>query len=372
MSHYTVLVIPEGTQSPRRFRVAHKALRRWMWVCGIGAALLLAVCADYVRVRFNVVELGQLRLETQAQRTHIDALSTTLTDVEGRLTELGELERKVRMIADLPPAVAGRTDGIIAVGGGNERRVEEPGESGEIGDAAATAVPTGNAASQGGTDGETSALEAPADPSGATERGAADGSPATTAPDAAAATLESRAAVLREKGTRLSARAAERQASFADLVGQLDSKRQLLASTPSIWPAQGWLTSRFGRRVSPFTGRRQLHAGIDIAAAPGTEIIAPARGRVVFAGYKGHMGRTIILDHGFRMRTTFGHARDLHGSECCLLEEGKGAQACVSTAHLFLRYVFLPQQGWEERAAAAAAVPWVSRRWTIRPCRPGT
>jgi murein DD-endopeptidase MepM/ murein hydrolase activator NlpD len=306
MSHYTVLVIPEGTQSPRRFRVAQKALRRSVWALGIGAALLLAVCADYVRVRFDVVELDSLRAETTAQRTQLDALSTTLSGVEGRLTQLGEFEQKVRMIADLPPAVAGRSDGIVAVGGGSERLVQEP-------DSAEPAVDelSSNAASQGGE---------------------ADVVPTTDAPAAThPATIESRAAALRARGEDLRARADEQEASFADLLSRLDGKRRLLASTPSIWPAEGWLTSRYGHRVSPFTGRRQLHAGIDIAAAPGTPIIAPARGRVVFSGYKGHMGRTVVLDHGFRMRTTFGHAKELNVRPGQEVERGQRIASIGST-----------------------------------------
>ena len=60
-------------------------------------------------------------------------------------------------------------------------------------------------------------------------------------------------------------------------------------------------------RTSPFTGRRQFHKGIDIAADFGTPIVAPAAGRVVFAGRKGAMGRTVILEHGWGLRTTYGH-----------------------------------------------------------------
>jgi murein DD-endopeptidase MepM/ murein hydrolase activator NlpD len=323
MSHYTVLVISEGTQSPRRFRVAQKALRRSVWALGIGAALLLAVCADYVRVRFDVVELDSLRAETTAQRTQLDALSTTLSGVEGRLTQLGEFEQKVRMIADLPPAVAGRSDGIVAVGGGSERLVQEP-------DSAEPAVDelSSNAASQGGEADVVPTTDAPA---ATHEPGTASESPAQAPAEAKPATIESRAAALRARGEDLRARADEQEASFADLLSRLDGKRRLLASTPSIWPAEGWLTSRYGHRVSPFTGRRQLHAGIDIAAAPGTPIIAPARGRVVFSGYKGHMGRTVVLDHGFRMRTTFGHAKELNVRPGQEVERGQRIASIGST-----------------------------------------
>ena len=79
----------------------------------------------------------------------------------------------------------------------------------------------------------------------------------------------------------------------------------------SIWPSKGWVTSGYGYRTSPFTGRRQFHSGIDVAGRPGTPVVAPARGRVVFTGKKGHLGKTLILDHGYGVRTTYGHNREI-------------------------------------------------------------
>jgi murein DD-endopeptidase MepM/ murein hydrolase activator NlpD len=88
---------------------------------------------------------------------------------------------------------------------------------------------------------------------------------------------------------------------------RLEDKHQRLESSPAIWPARGWLTSRFGDRISPFTGRRQFHAGIDIASGFGTDVIAPARGRVEFVGAKGPLGNLVVLDHGYGIRTQYGH-----------------------------------------------------------------
>jgi len=84
------------------------------------------------------------------------------------------------------------------------------------------------------------------------------------------------------------------------------------ASTPSIWPVKGSITSRFGPRVSPFTGKKALHAGIDIGARRGTEIRSPASGKVVVAAYDGRMGKFIRIDHGYGMETTYGHLSKIH------------------------------------------------------------
>jgi murein DD-endopeptidase MepM/ murein hydrolase activator NlpD len=71
------------------------------------------------------------------------------------------------------------------------------------------------------------------------------------------------------------------------------------------------MTSRFGYRKSPFTGRRELHKGLDIASRKGTPILATANGVVTFAGKKGLLGLTIVIDHGHGMKTRYGHNHKL-------------------------------------------------------------
>jgi murein DD-endopeptidase MepM/ murein hydrolase activator NlpD len=101
------------------------------------------------------------------------------------------------------------------------------------------------------------------------------------------------------------------QSSFTTLFSQLEGKRNLLAATPSIRPVKGWVSSRFGYRESPFTGRREFHRGLDIANRSGTPIIAPADGLVTFAGKKGLMGNMVTIDHGFGMVTRYGHLKKI-------------------------------------------------------------
>ena len=83
-------------------------------------------------------------------------------------------------------------------------------------------------------------------------------------------------------------------------------------ATPSIWPTKGRITSRFGPRVSPFTGKKALHAGIDIGAPAGTEVRSPASGKVVVAAYDGRMGKFIRIDHGYGIETTYGHLSKIY------------------------------------------------------------
>jgi murein DD-endopeptidase MepM/ murein hydrolase activator NlpD len=81
----------------------------------------------------------------------------------------------------------------------------------------------------------------------------------------------------------------------------------MLASTPSVWPARGWVSSGFGKRTSPFTGLSERHAGIDIANRTGTAVLASADGIVVYSSRNGSLGKTIKVKHGYGLKTNYGH-----------------------------------------------------------------
>ena len=98
--------------------------------------------------------------------------------------------------------------------------------------------------------------------------------------------------------------------------------REQVETTPSILPLRGEdfvLTSPFGTRTSPFTKKIDFHAGIDLAAAVGTPIYAPAGGVVAFAGRypQGRSvgwwryGNLVALRHGERFITLFGHCDEI-------------------------------------------------------------
>ncbi len=94
---------------------------------------------------------------------------------------------------------------------------------------------------------------------------------------------------------------------FSNLLKYLEDQKNLLASTPAIRPTVGWVSSKFGYRVSPFTGKRTFHKGLDIANRKGTPIIATANGIISQAGRKGFLGKLITIDHGHGIVTRYGH-----------------------------------------------------------------
>ncbi len=103
-----------------------------------------------------------------------------------------------------------------------------------------------------------------------------------------------------------------REQGVLELWESLSERQNLLAATPSIKPVRGWFTSKFGYRISPFTSKPVMHAGLDVAAAPGSPIYAPADGVVSFAGYDPGYGKLVSIDHGYGVVTRFGHTSQIY------------------------------------------------------------
>ena len=80
-----------------------------------------------------------------------------------------------------------------------------------------------------------------------------------------------------------------------------------LASVPDLHPVNGYQSSAFGHRKSPFDKTWMFHKGMDIAAPTGSEIRATGNGIVKYASYSPTYGRFIIIDHGFGIETKYAH-----------------------------------------------------------------
>ncbi len=94
----------------------------------------------------------------------------------------------------------------------------------------------------------------------------------------------------------------------------LEKRKEILTATPSMWPVykkSGYITSKFGKRFDPISGRIGMHRGIDIACFPGEKIVATAPGMVVFAGWHSAYGRKIVIRHKYGFKTAYAHNRKL-------------------------------------------------------------
>lgn len=106
----------------------------------------------------------------------------------------------------------------------------------------------------------------------------------------------------------LIARASNLARSFSVVSDTLQRNYDRFASTPSILPTAGWLSSQFtASRFHPILHENRPHEGIDVTAPTGTPIVAPAAGTVVFAGSDKGYGLSVEIDHGNGIRTRFAH-----------------------------------------------------------------
>ncbi|MCW8924798.1 MAG: M23 family metallopeptidase [Xanthomonadales bacterium] len=82
--------------------------------------------------------------------------------------------------------------------------------------------------------------------------------------------------------------------------------------TPAGWPvSSGWISSGFGERNDPFTGKRAQHEGLDFAGVKGSEILGVASGVVTWSGNKQGYGKLLEIDHGNGYVTRYAHNDEL-------------------------------------------------------------
>ena len=82
--------------------------------------------------------------------------------------------------------------------------------------------------------------------------------------------------------------------------------------TPAGWPvSSGWISSGFGERNDPFTGKKARHNGLDFAGIKGSEVVAVASGAVIWSGARQGYGKLLEIDHGNGYVTRYAHNDEL-------------------------------------------------------------
>jgi murein DD-endopeptidase MepM/ murein hydrolase activator NlpD len=243
---YTVLVVPDASSQIRTLHVPRLLLIFLSVLASLGFAAFLFLFYQSLSLNSHMLELRRLRAAVAQQ----SQLQEKIDRLEGEMGRIREFDTQLRLVAGLDMKAG---DGPwVGVGG-------EEGVSSRSLVAAASAH-------------ETPSFEG-----------------------------------LARELDRLGREITDRSQSFQELIEQLESKRSVLASTPTIWPVQGWLTAGFGHRRSPFTGQRQMHEGVDISNTVGTPIVAPANGVVSYVGPLGGFGNVISIDHGHNISTFYAH-----------------------------------------------------------------
>ena len=260
MSNKISFLMLSNTGSTRQATFSLRLLRFLGVLFTACLVLLTYVIYDYSslkktfpRHRELQIKMSQQSDEIAGQRTQIQKFADEITALKSKLITLNDFERKIRIIANIDKA----TDqgSLFGVGG-------------SIPDDLDTKIPLNEK-------------------------------------------HNSLMREMHEQTRQLGLASSRQQEELESLFNFLQDQRNLLSSTPAIRPTNGWPTSGFGYRKSPFTGLREFHKGLDIATRMGTPVIATADGIVSFTGTKGLLGKIVTIDHGHGVVTRYGHLKKI-------------------------------------------------------------
>ncbi len=246
----TFIVLPSDSSKSKKIKVSQNLFRAG----SVAFAVFLVICAyvvvDYGTMKLQVRDHGELRKENTSQKIELQALSSRVNDVETRMAKLKTFDKKLRILANIETPVETVDQGLTGMGG--------------------------------------------------------------PAPDQAFfLSVEEKKKILienmRSDISSLEGETRLQERSFTELQEHLLSQSSILASTPSIMPARGWVTSTFGKRKDPFTGRKHKHKGVDVANRIGTPILAPADGIITRVARLPQFGKMVEINHGYGTKTRYGH-----------------------------------------------------------------
>jgi murein DD-endopeptidase MepM/ murein hydrolase activator NlpD len=245
----TIIFLPGGSSKVRKINFPNRLIPLLSLFIIVAIAFFGLLVNDYRKIKSQIPELQHLKKESKIQKTQLIALCKEIKQSNQKIAALQEFDHKLRIMTNLPPS--GEQDQFLGVGGSNM---------------------------------------------------------STLKPDYQLEDVHSGLIHQMHKAIDgLSTEIAMTALSQNELSQFLKEQKSLLACTPSLAPTNGWYSSGFGYRISPFTNQREFHKGLDIATRIGTPIIAPADGLVISVGREGNYGRMIAINHGYNMKTRYGH-----------------------------------------------------------------
>jgi murein DD-endopeptidase MepM/ murein hydrolase activator NlpD len=245
----TILFLPGGSNKVRKINLPNRLIFVFTSIILLITFGIGWLITDYRKIKSKIPELNYLKKENRTQKIQLITLTQKINQINQKMAKLQEFDHKLRVMTNIEPS--GEQDQFLGLGGSNISTLKSDYQLEEI--------------HKGLIQQMHKSLE----------------------------NLETEMAVT--------------FISQAELRNFLKEQKSILACTPSIRPTNGWFSSGFGYRISPFTNQREFHKGLDIATRKGTPIIAPADGLVVAAGREGNLGKMISINHGYNLMTRYGH-----------------------------------------------------------------
>ena len=251
--HLSVIIVPHTKTSTRTLCFSRRTLKILAAAGAVLALFLTAVLVDYVRMSVIRGRYKALKAETAEQRTLIAGYEKSITELRSTISHFESYTKKLNVMAGLKsPDVLTAPAGI---GGGEpDKDVPEP-------EPEPIQVPGGSG-------------------------------PQVLTPG----TIQN-----------LSQKAQSIESNLNSLLSFFESDSLRLATTPSIMPAAGWISSVYGHRNDPFTGAWVMHWGLDISTNIGNPILATADGIVIKVETDKYLGKNVTISHGNGFTTVYGH-----------------------------------------------------------------
>ena len=248
--YFTFMFLPGPNAKVRTLSISKSVIKSAL--LSVAAVILLSfyLIYEYNDVKDKVWELQSMREELMQQKAQVQNFALNILDYKRQMFLLRDLDTKLRRAVSLGPR--DKAQQVLGIGGPDELGLQ-------------------NLTSMGEKKQDEALKE------------------------------------MHQELTQLKGAASKQEASLQMLIEYFEDKRSLYASTPSVWPVRGWVTSPFGNRTSPFSGILKFHEGMDIAAQTGTPIVAPADGVVIKAGFSTGYGNMVEISHGYGLKTIFGH-----------------------------------------------------------------
>jgi murein DD-endopeptidase MepM/ murein hydrolase activator NlpD len=262
MKKITLMVIPDGAHSTKQLHIPQWILKVTMFASFGLFGLAGFLTFDYIQLRTMRSAYQRISAENEGLKGEARALMTSLEDVRRSLSRVQDYTTKLTEITNIKVRTVSKETGIGPLSP-EEYKIAE--EKGVVATGPADHIPLGVDLDK----------------------------------------LTFRPVFDRLYGLGLQSNKQVHELQF--ILSNLSQQKSLLASIPSISPVNGWVTSGFGNRISPFTGQRTPHQGIDVASPIGTPIYAPADGVVIFTGTKAGFGNFIMIAHGYGIVSRYGH-----------------------------------------------------------------
>jgi len=245
--HFTLMIIPNRKSGVKKISVPKTFIRNIIIASVVVTLVTLYVIYDYASIKRDRAELARLRAQTKEQSQQFRDLAMRIDEFASRMEELRQTDKKIRVLA----YETSKDKKLPLAIGGSDHETRMKDLSNQENDKLITGMHKG---------------------------------------------IE-----------KLNENAKDREKSFDELLAFLHEQKSILASTPSIWPVTGWITSEFGIRQSPFSSGLEFHKGLDISTRFGKEVVAPADGLVVTSAFDSSDGNYIKIDHGHGLATGFAH-----------------------------------------------------------------